>query len=197
MTRWLRRPSPALVIAFVALLVALGGTAYAASTIVNIADPTTPSRIAKVDAAGKLTVGDGSGGLTVDGTVTANAQAAPPSTFIHRATVGVWAGDCHTLVTPPAGKALIVRQVRLDTWGIPSSEGNHEVVIYTGPDCTGPAVGLVTPSSIGQTIVPFDPGLGIPANSALSAEAFDGVKAVAFVDGFTVAPGVVPSSGVS
>lgn len=50
-----RRPSPALVVAFIALLIALGGTAYAATaTIVNIADPTTPANVAKVDATGAL-----------------------------------------------------------------------------------------------------------------------------------------------
>ena len=37
------------------MFVALGGTALAAtSTIVNIADPTTPSHVARVDATGKL-----------------------------------------------------------------------------------------------------------------------------------------------
>jgi hypothetical protein len=49
------RPSPALLIGLLALAVASTGTAVAATgQIVNIADPTAPSQIAKVDASGHL-----------------------------------------------------------------------------------------------------------------------------------------------
>ena len=52
--RKIGRPSPALVVAIIALVVALGGTAWAAATVVNIADPTTPANVAHVDATGAL-----------------------------------------------------------------------------------------------------------------------------------------------
>jgi hypothetical protein len=53
----LRAPSAATAIAFIALFVALSGTAVAvAPTVVNIADPTTPTRIAKVGPGGGLNV---------------------------------------------------------------------------------------------------------------------------------------------
>ena len=56
--RWTRmrlgRPSPGLIVAFIALMVALGGTAWAATTVVNIADPITPGHKATVDATGAL-----------------------------------------------------------------------------------------------------------------------------------------------
>lgn len=53
----LRAPSPALVVALVALAAALGGTAVAATGAVNIADPTTPANKAAVSANGALQVG--------------------------------------------------------------------------------------------------------------------------------------------
>src|SRR5437588_3615935 len=56
----LRMPSPAMIVALVALTVALGGTAVAATnvaSIVNIADPTTPANMAKVDTSGALRTG--------------------------------------------------------------------------------------------------------------------------------------------
>jgi hypothetical protein len=64
------RPSTGTILGAVALFIALGGTALAATgTIVNIADPTTASHVAHVDSNGRLEVGDGSGPLSVDGTV--------------------------------------------------------------------------------------------------------------------------------
>jgi hypothetical protein len=68
----LRWPSPAAVLAFIALLVALGGTALAATgTIVNIADPATPANKAKVNAAGALSTA---------ATVPGGVAPAPPKT---------------------------------------------------------------------------------------------------------------------
>ena len=49
------RPSPGTILGGVALFVALGGTAYAATaTIVNIADKNAPTHVAKVDVTGAL-----------------------------------------------------------------------------------------------------------------------------------------------
>ena len=65
----LRAPSPALVIALVAMAAALGGTAVAATSAVTIADPTTPANKAAVSA---------NGALQVAGTV---APTAPKGSF--------------------------------------------------------------------------------------------------------------------
>src|SRR4051812_26658372 len=55
----MRLPSPALVVACIALLLAAGGVSYAAvkatGTSVNIVDPTTATSVAKVSARGELT----------------------------------------------------------------------------------------------------------------------------------------------
>ena len=75
-----RPPSPALVISCLALLLALGGTSFAAVSAtgnsVNIVDPVTAANKAKVDASGKLQV-------TVNGTAGARpvAPATPWSAF--------------------------------------------------------------------------------------------------------------------
>ena len=56
----IRLPSPALVISCLALLLALGGTSFAAvnatGNAVNIVDPVTAANQAKVDSTGKLQV---------------------------------------------------------------------------------------------------------------------------------------------
>ena len=71
----IRPPSPALVISCLALLLALGGTSFAAvnatGSAVNITDPVTAANKAKVDGTGKLQV-------NVNGT--AGARPVPPST---------------------------------------------------------------------------------------------------------------------
>src|SRR6266511_3026432 len=85
----LRPPSPALVIACLALLLAAGGTSVAAITAtgsaVNIVDPVTAANKAKVDGTGKLQVG---------GTVSSR-PLAPPSP---------WSG---TGDASPGGKTLL------------------------------------------------------------------------------------------
>jgi hypothetical protein len=61
------RPSPGTILGAVALFVALGGTALAATgTVVNIADPTTAANKAKVDTTGALKT---AGTATVSGFV--------------------------------------------------------------------------------------------------------------------------------
>ena len=76
----IRPPSPALVISCLALLLALGGTSFAAvnatGNAVNIVDPVTAANKAKVDTSGKLQV-------AVNGTAGARpvAPATPWSAF--------------------------------------------------------------------------------------------------------------------
>ena len=75
MRSWFQsRPSPAMLVAFAALMVALGGTAYAATTLVNIADPITPANKARVDVNGALKT---AGTSTVTGFVGETAPKTP------------------------------------------------------------------------------------------------------------------------
>src|SRR3982750_649562 len=98
-----RRPSPASVLAFIALMVALGGPAPPPpGQIVNIGDGSTAGRLAKVDADGKLLVGDGATNLTIDGKV---GDGGLFTTF--RARSGTQPSGYTNIATAPAGKALV------------------------------------------------------------------------------------------
>jgi hypothetical protein len=139
--------------------------------------------VAKVDAQNRLDVGDGSGPMTVDGTVT--AQRAPTAAFFHSPLRNVSTSTCTPIVTPPGTKALIIRGIRVDTYTDPSPGPSQFVAIYQTSDCTR-VVAEVNPPSVGQTVVPFDPGLGVPNGASLSANVGGSVAAEVFVDGYTV-----------
>jgi hypothetical protein len=173
------------------LFVALGGTAVAATTIVNIADPTTPSRVAHVDANGKLEVGDGTGPMTVDGTVT--DQLAAPSAYLHSVKFAITStSGCVAIAQPPANKAMVVREVKVDVFNDPSPGPSQNVEIFSGTGCNT-FVGDVNPATVGETVLPFDPGLAVPAGSGLSAAAGGGVQAEAYVDAYQVPASAVPA----
>lgn len=190
----IKRPSVGTVLGGLALFVALGGTALAAtSTIVNIADPATPSHVAHVDANGRLEVGDGSGPMTVDG----YTQTAAPSTFFHSNALNLGlSSGCVVLATPPTGKALVIREVKVDTVGNPATGGNavnNYVHLFSDTTCTH-VIGGVHPGAVGLTVVPFDPGLGIPTKSGLSVKVTGALELDAYADGFSVPSAQVPSS---
>jgi hypothetical protein len=161
----------------VAAVVVLGAAAMTAATQVNIVDPTIPARVAHVDAGNRLAV-----------------QEVPPSTFFHALAV-MPAPGCRTLAIVPAGKALIVRQVRIDVYADPTPGNGQNVRIYPNPTCSAPAVADVNPPNIGVNTVTFDPGLVIPEGSEFSAEVAGSVAGEAYVDGYTVAPSVAPLAG--
>lgn len=61
------RPSSGTILGGLALFVALGGTAAAATgSLVNIADPSNSANLAHVDSAGRLQVGDSAGPLSAN-----------------------------------------------------------------------------------------------------------------------------------
>src|SRR5262249_45024205 len=95
------RPSVALVIAVLALLLAAGGSAFATvkltGSAVNIVDATVATRVAHVSAAGALQVG---------GAVTATPTS--PVNFLQGSLLGVGSSTgCLILISPPSGKAMV------------------------------------------------------------------------------------------
>jgi hypothetical protein len=181
------RPSTGTVLGAIALFVALGGTALAATgTVVNIADPTNAANLAHVNPAGALqTTG------SVTNTVT--VQIAPPSAYIHTTTFAVTSTrGCLVLATPPAGKAMVVREARVDVFGDPTPGPDQDITIYSDTTCTK-QVADVNPGTVGETVLPFDPGLGIPANSGLSARATGAAEAEVYTDAYSVPSGSVPA----
>jgi hypothetical protein len=158
---------------------ASASAAMAQATQVNIADPTA-NRTAKVEPGNRLAV-----------------QDVAPTTFFHAARFGlVSSNGCVPIALAPSGKALIVRQVRLDITANPSP-GPDSIRLSTSPDCgaVGTVFGDVNPQTLGQNTVTFDPGLAIPSGGGLYAEAVGSIAAEAFSDGYTVASAVAPPVG--
>jgi hypothetical protein len=184
------RPTTGTALGAIALFLALGGTAFAAgATVVNIADPATPANVAHVDASGRLQV---NGAAAITNTV--NTELTPPSAYLHRTTFAIVnSRGCLVLARPLAGKAMVVREVRVDVFGDPSPGPDENLVIFNDSTCTN-QVADVNPATVGETVLPFDPGLGIRANSGISARATGSVEAEAYVDAYSVPSASVPST---
>ena len=189
--RSFRRPSPAMVVAIIAVVVATAGTAFAATgQLVNIADGTTATRLAKVGGDGKVFVGDGSGAMTVDGTT----SEAVPSTLVHGRAVNT--STCTQVVAPPAGKALVVKSIHLDTYSVPSPGQSSYIGIYTGTSCNSLLM-FVNPATLGLTSIPLDgAGVGVPAGQALWAWG-NSAGAEVYAMGYTVPSAQVPATAAA
>lgn len=176
------RPSPALVVALLALLFALGGGAYAAvrstGSAVNIVDPSSAGNIAKVSSGGSL---------QVTGSVTATPTSA--TNYLRAAAFGQTASSCHTIMTPPTGKAMIVTEVEVDAFADPSPGSGQAVGIWVG--CAN-EVADVNPPTVGPYVVTFTPGLTVPAGSSLGIDVRGGVQAEAYAFGYSVSASSVP-----
>jgi hypothetical protein len=173
--------------AVAALSVAFGAPALAGTgSPVNIVDPKTSADVAHVTSDGELEI---TGGVTT--------QQAIPANFFHHSSSPFGFPICTTLATPPAGSALIIKQVRLDVLEEGQPGATQDAQFYVGNPAGGICgvtfqIGQVNPPTVGQYVVPFDPGLGIPAGSVLSAQCFGGLQCQAFVDGFVVPANEVP-----
>jgi hypothetical protein len=123
-------------------------------------------------------------------------QQVIPAKFFHQSTQP-FNEACTTIATPPAGSALIIKQVRLDVQLEGQAGPSHNALFFVGNPAGGICgvtflISQVNPPTVGQYVVPFDPGLGIPAGSVLSAECIGGLSCLAYVDGFVVPADEVP-----
>ena len=181
--RW---PSASSILAFIALTVALGGTALAATgQLVNIADPGDSSRVAEVDAQGNLSIG---------GTV--NARELPPRTPMHFSG-GINLGDSfEKLASAPSGKALVIKSLDLNTYANPTPGQAQNVQFYIGPTGSGPLapiVAQVNPPGLGLSPVDVGSGIIVPNGSSLWVDGNGSVQGLAFGFGFIVAAASVPA----
>jgi hypothetical protein len=152
----------------------------AATTQVNVTDPKQTNRISRVTPDGHLSV-----------------REVPPVSYYHNGTFTLDAASgCTMIAAAPEGKALIVRQVRIDVYADPSPGSNNYVALYADSACLT-VVGDVNPGALGQTIVSFDPGVSIPQGSAMYASLSGAVQAETYVDGYSVDPTVAPSANVT
>jgi hypothetical protein len=190
----LRLPSPALVIACVALLLGAGGVAYgttrATGQLVNVVDPGNAAQAAKVDATGHLLVGDGAGSLTLDGIVRETALTS----LVH--IVGAGGGDssgCQTVATPPSGKAWVLKSMAINVISQGSTAfGPYQyVVVYPNATCNYPYSAVFTPTSLGLQQWNFEPGLAI--RGALSVTVVNTTLSWELTaEGYVVSAGSVP-----
>jgi hypothetical protein len=187
------RPSPALVVAVLALLLAAGGGAFAAvrstGNPVNIVDGTSAANVAKVSSSGSLQV---SGSVTV--------SQASASNYLRGAAFGLSSTACQSVLSPPSGKAMIVTEVVVDTFSDPSPGSAQAVGIWLGSGGCQQEVADVNPPTVGPAVVNFAPGLAVPAGATLSVDVRGAIQAEAFAFGYAVSSSSVPplvGSGVA
>jgi hypothetical protein len=182
----------------VSLILVLGipGTVWAVDTFSNVAieDPVTGVK-ASVDSSKRLKVGDGSGAMTIDGTTTSHEAAA--NTLFRSATFPPSNGACTPVATPPAGKALIIKSVALNTYSVISPPGSgRNGVFYLGTNGCEVIVLDINPPGVGPINQPFEPGLGVPAGKRLWVSA-NNISAEVYTFGYSVLASAVPASSFS
>jgi hypothetical protein len=174
----------AAVAAFAALSVAFGTPALAAGTgsPVNIVDPKVSGNAANVTSDDQL---------EITGLVT--TQQAAQGNFFHQTTFEPFTrATCTTIASAPAGfAALIIKQVRINvvTEGQPIASQNAQIFVGNAINGSCGAAGQVSqinPPTVGQYVVPFDPGLALTPGSVLEAECTGAAVCQAYVDGFLV-----------
>ena len=171
------------------LLSPLIGTALAnVGQVVNISDHSSAANFAKVDAGGKLAVGDGGGSLTVDGKV-ADANLATA----YRATGFVTdGGGCTSVAIAPAGKAIVLTGIDIDAYSVGTSGTSFLISTIGASDCSG----ILTYHDFtarGERQLAFNPGVIIHPGQSLAM--FTGaMNAVVLATGYTVPASAAPPS---
>jgi hypothetical protein len=169
---------------------AAGGVSYATvkatGSAVNIVDPIVATQAAHVSATGNL---------QVTGSVT--ATPAIPSNLVSSAVTGLNSGSgCVMVIAPPSGKAMVLKQVTVDTFFDPSPGNGQNDVLYKGTTCGTPFVD-VNPPTVGATVLPLEPGIAIPAGTAVWARAGAQIRAEVYAYGYAVSSSSVPASAAA
>ncbi|HEX8102627.1 MAG TPA: hypothetical protein VF533_08455 [Solirubrobacteraceae bacterium] len=168
--RRLRVPSLPTAISLLALSIVVTGTAFAATgQLVNIADGSNAARLAHVSSTGSVQIGDGAGPLTVDGTTT--SREAPLTEAVHFAAFVNTYTDCVSIATPPTGKALVIKTLRVNAYAIgDASSGQHYVHLTIGA-CSGGQENVLYAHATSADVdhYSFEPGLIVPGGKSLIA----------------------------
>jgi hypothetical protein len=112
------------------------------------------------------------------------AVAANPANFFQASAKG---GDCRTVATSPAGRALVIKTIATDAYDVPAAGAGHSARYLIGPagDCGAIQVYDVNPGSIGADHVNFEPGFVVPATWVLYAS-LAGISGEIYVTGYTI-----------
>jgi hypothetical protein len=164
--------------------------AFAASgSNVFITDSTSHVH-ASVNSAGELNVAEASPLSFVTGTK--NLEAIPTNT---------WA----PLVAPSSSHALVITSIAVDTFSVATPGANQNVdfaVSASDASCAalvtpgGLGVADINPGSVGETVIPFQPGIVVPANRALCVKNTDNVHlgAEAYAYGYRIPAAAAPTA---
>jgi hypothetical protein len=160
-----------------------------------------PTTAVAVSTATMTIIKGGSGGGEAN--VTAAHQllttTVAPKAYVNTQSFDVsGTGPVVALATAPSGFALIVTTIHLDTFTDPAPGAGQfiEFQVTTG-GCPGNQVGsydeLVTPGAIGETDIPFTPGLAVPAGDILCAGGVGSIQTEVSITGYTVPSSEVPA----
>ena len=168
----------------VALAVVIGFPAAASAvsgSAVFVTDPVTGAG-ARVDAAGKLQVAE-----------------ATPKNFIMQSH-NVLASGKIVLATPSASHALVITSLAIDTYldAAPGAFDYLEFFISHANATCGLSAGdvdVLNPATIGETVVPFQPGIVVPAGRSLCVVDGDAahLQADVFAYGYIVPAAAAPT----
>ncbi len=170
-----------IVAAIVAVALPVGAWAAVTSQPVSITDA-TGAHVASVSNTNRLLV---------------DSQLASPAHIYHSTSLTVTETSvCLVVAAPPVGRALVVRQLRISVYHNPSPGYGQNIDVFANSDCAaGGLVADLNPPGLGQIVVPFDLGVGIPASSAMAVRVYGtSIWSDVYVDGYTVAPNQVPAA---
>jgi len=169
----------AIVVAVLAFLLPTTLWAVDAFTNVAIQDPVSGNKAA-VDSSRKLSV--------YDPNSFADEYPGTIVRFVHD-TVG---GTCRKIATPPAGKALVLKTLAIDTFQLTVTGNGYGIYFYIGPTCSSSAVSH-HPPAFGLTTVNFEPGLVVRAGQSLWVSSQTTVQAEVYGFGYLVASSWAPA----
>ena len=122
-----------------------------------------------------------------------------PSAFVNSSFVEVIPASGVPIVGPPSGLAMVVTTIHVDTFADPTPGPGNDILVDIQPGTTCPfnaQVGsyseLVNPPADGETDIPFNPGLALPAGDVLCAES-SGPQVFVTVTGYLVPSNEVPA----
>ena len=153
---------------------------------------------AAVIAAGQLVEITGPSGRSAEVTTARQLQVAEatPRTYYRGPTAVVYSNSgCLSFAAPPAGKALIIKSIRVHTNYNPNG-GADFLAIYANPTCSTDFVEYFIPAGVGTRIIEYEPGLALAEGERLWASA-GGMSAYVNAVGYEVSSGAVPASSPS
>lgn len=162
------------VVAVVAALIAAPVGAVAATQLVKITGAS--GKVAQVDPANRLLVAD-----------------SASDSFFQAGYLPAETGTCLRIFKNGPARAVLVSQIFFLVKTDPSFDANHGIIVFTEPNCAGNSRLLFSPTHLGTETFTFDPPLPVPANGALSVQAFGvGVTSEVLARGSAVPASAVP-----